>query len=66
MNIFVIFQCQNLKGEAMEGSPITLFFPYESRGDNLKIVSQKCLLLGGSEPIEANCKVSNCICLPVS
>ena len=49
----------------MEGSPTILFFPYESRGDNLKIVSQKCLLLGGSEPNEANFKVSNCICLPI-
>ena len=51
----------------MEGSPRILFFSYKPRGDNLKILSQKCLLLGSSEPIEENyCHVSDCICLPVS
>ena len=51
----------------MEGSPRFLFFSYEPRGDNLKILSQKCFLLGSSEPIEENyCHVSDCICLPVS
>ena len=51
----------------MEGSPRFLFFSYEPRGDNLKILSQKCLLLGSSEPIEENyCYLSHCICLPVS